>query len=60
MNFMDYEKNKIKQLSAAELVWKLFELTGGVNYARLHLALTNEKVMEAKSHKSQDEPTMTK
>lgn len=37
MNLMEYEKQKIKQWSAYELSYRLFELTGKTNYCRLAL-----------------------
>lgn len=40
MNIMDYEKQKIKNWSTEQLTWKLFELTGQVNYFMLFHAIT--------------------
>lgn len=41
MNFMEYEKQKVKQLSCEDLSWKLFALTGQVNYYLLYSSLND-------------------
>ena len=42
MNLKDYEKQKVKNLTARECTWKLFTLTGQINYYLLHSAIENE------------------
>lgn len=39
MNFIDYEKIKLSEKSPEEICWKLFELTGQVNYYLFYRAL---------------------
>lgn len=41
MNFIEYEMQKVKKLSAEQCCWKLFSLTGQVNYYLLYSAISD-------------------
>lgn len=43
MNFMEYEKMKVSKMSAQDVSWKLFCLTGNINYYLLFSALKYPK-----------------
>lgn len=42
MNFLEYERQKVKNLDASEVTYKMFKNTGNINHARLLLGLTNQ------------------
>lgn len=43
MNFIEYEKQKVSQLSPQELSWKLFSVTGQINYYMLFHSLNESQ-----------------
>lgn len=55
MNFIEYEKEKVKALSAEQVCWKLFKLTGQINYYMLFNAINSvEKEQQWENTKSQE------
>ena len=46
MNFIEYEKQKVLSLTASECCFKLFQLTGQINYIMLYSAIEQVNTKE--------------